>query len=287
MQPVPMRPGPACPARAAPSATVMAGPVSPDLAGEGTVSPSLSPRAAAGRGREAGHTDYRLSVDRRPTAVLPLPVHRLRIGRTADNDLVLSDLSISRHHAELRKTSDGKYQIVDLDSHNGTFVNGQRVSSVTLTEQDIVGIGHATFRLTDGELREYIDTGDVSLVAQDLVVEVSGGKILLDHVSFPLGRAVPGRHHRPERRRQVHPARCADRDASRRPGRRAVRQPRPVQGLRGAADPDRAGPAGQHHAHSAHHPGRPEVRRRAAFPARHDRPRAERPRRRGHDASWP
>src|SRR6202012_4221396 len=55
------------------------------------------------------------------------------------------------------------------------------------TEKDIVGIGHATFRLTDGELREYIDSGDVSLVAQDLVVEVAGGKILLNHVSFPLG----------------------------------------------------------------------------------------------------
>jgi ABC-type multidrug transport system ATPase subunit/pSer/pThr/pTyr-binding forkhead associated (FHA) protein len=131
--------------------------------------------------------DYRLSVDRRPTAVLPLPTSRMRIGRTDDNDLVLSDLSVSKHHAELRKTSDGKYQIADLGSHNGTFVNGQRVTSATLSEKDIVGIGHATFRLTDGELREYIDTGDVSLVAQDLVVEVSGGKILLDHVSFPLG----------------------------------------------------------------------------------------------------
>jgi ABC-type multidrug transport system ATPase subunit len=131
--------------------------------------------------------DYRLSVDRRPTAVLPLPTHRMRIGRAADNDLVLSDLTTSGHHAELRKTGDGKYQIVDLGSHNGTFVNGQPVTSATLTEKDIVSIGPATFRLVDGTLREYIDTGDVSLVAQDLVVEVSGGKILLNHVSFPLG----------------------------------------------------------------------------------------------------
>jgi ABC-type multidrug transport system ATPase subunit len=142
----------------------------------------------AGSGTPANRPaeDYRLSVDRRPTAVLALPRHRMRIGRTPDNDLVLSDLSISRYHAELRRTGDAKYEIVDLGSHNGTFVNGQRVTSATLSEKDIVGIGHATFRLTDGELREYIDTGDVSLVAQDLVVEVSGGKILLDHVSFPL-----------------------------------------------------------------------------------------------------
>jgi ABC-type multidrug transport system ATPase subunit len=63
------------------------------------------------------------------------------------------------------------------------------VTSATLTERDIVGIGHATFRLTGDELREYIDAGDVSLVAQDLVVQVSRGKVLLDHVSFP----IPGR----------------------------------------------------------------------------------------------
>jgi ABC-type multidrug transport system ATPase subunit len=140
--------------------------------------------ARAGRGAEPD--DYRLSVDRRPTAVLPLPVRRLRIGRSSDNDLVLSDLGVSGHHAELRKSGRAQYEIVDLGSHNGTFVNGQRVSSATLTEQDIVGIGHATFRLTGDELREYIDTGDVSLVAQDLVVQVSGGKVLLDHVSFPI-----------------------------------------------------------------------------------------------------
>jgi pSer/pThr/pTyr-binding forkhead associated (FHA) protein len=111
--------------------------------------------------------DYRLSVDRRPTAVPPLPARLLRIGRTPDNDLVLSDLSVSRHHAELRKSSSGKFEIVDLGSNNGTFVNGQRVTSATLTEKDIVSVGHATFRLADGELREYMDTGDVSLVAQD------------------------------------------------------------------------------------------------------------------------
>jgi len=137
--------------------------------------------------REAGPADYRLSVDRRPTAVLPAPGRRLRIGRTAGNDLVLSDLTVSRHHAELRKLASGHYEIADLGSHNGTFVNGRRITSATLTERDIVGIGHATFRLAGGELRQYIDTGDVSLAAQDLVVEVGGGKVLLDHVSFPIG----------------------------------------------------------------------------------------------------
>ena len=102
----------------------------------------------------------------------------MRIGRAADNDLVLSDLTTSGHHAELRKTGDGKYQIVDLGSHNGTFVNGQPVTSATLTEKDIVSIGPATFRLVDGTLREYIDTGDVSLVAA--IAELHGGTVTID-----------------------------------------------------------------------------------------------------------
>jgi ABC transport system ATP-binding/permease protein len=123
---------------------------------------------------------------REPSVIRRLPTKVLRIGRAPDNDVVISDLSVSRHHAELRKVGE-TYQIVDLDSHNGTFVNGQRVVSAPLTEGDIVGIGPSTFRLSGQELQEFVDTGDISLVARDLTVTLPGGKVLLDHVSFPLG----------------------------------------------------------------------------------------------------
>ena len=49
------------------------------------------------------------------------------------------------------------FQIIDLRSHNGTFVNGKRVSRATLTEQDIISIGHSTFRLAEGELWQFAD----------------------------------------------------------------------------------------------------------------------------------
>src|SRR5580693_8715611 len=97
---------------------------------------------------------YRLSLARSPRRVLvegpprglplarmPLPAQVMRIGRVPDNDLVLADLDISRHHAELRKSPTGSYEIVDLNSHNGTFVNGQKVTSKLLTEADLVSIG--------------------------------------------------------------------------------------------------------------------------------------------------
>jgi pSer/pThr/pTyr-binding forkhead associated (FHA) protein len=94
----------------------------------------------------------------------------MRIGRTPDNDLVVSDLGVSRRHAELRKSASGSYEIVDLGSHNGTFLNGKRVHSAPLSESDIISIGNATFRLSDGELREYVDEGSISLAARDLTV---------------------------------------------------------------------------------------------------------------------
>jgi ABC-type multidrug transport system ATPase subunit len=128
------------------------------------------------------------SVDRRPSAVMPMPARALRIGRQHDNDIVLTDLNVSRHHAELRNTGDGTYAIVDLDSSNGTFLNGARVIFTSpVTEQDIIGIGPATFRLFGGELRQFIDSGDVSLIAQDLTVRLPSGRVLLDRVSFPIG----------------------------------------------------------------------------------------------------
>lgn len=125
---------------------------------------------------------------RRPTTVRPLPARAVRIGRAADNDLVIDDLIVSRRHAELRALPDGTYEIVDLGSHNGTYLNGSPVTGAPVGVGDIVGIGHSAFCLVGEELQEYVDTGEVSLEVQDLAVAVDHGrKLLLDNVSFPVG----------------------------------------------------------------------------------------------------
>ena len=115
-------------------------------------------QAAAVRHHDGGHLIAPTpSVDRRPTRRVELSGKTIRIGRTPDNDLALSDLDVSRNHAELRKSPAGSYEIIDLGSHNGTFVNGKRVSHATLTDQDIISIGHSTFRLAEGELWQFAD----------------------------------------------------------------------------------------------------------------------------------
>ena len=82
-----------------------------------------------------------------------------------DNDIVLADLDVSRHHAELRRNPDGSFEIIDLGGHGGTYVNGERITRTMLTEQDIIRIGHATFRLSGGELRQHADERPASLPA--------------------------------------------------------------------------------------------------------------------------
>ncbi|MFF3689675.1 FHA domain-containing protein [Streptomyces sp. NPDC002187] len=147
------------------------------------------PATQAGYGRpSAVSTPSATRTFRRPTTVRPLPTRTVHIGRAEDNDLVINDLIVSRRHAELRHLTDGTYEIADVGSHNGTYLNGQRIDRAQISPGDIVGIGHSAFCLVGDELQEFVDSGEVSLDVQDLTVTVDGGrKILLDHVSFPVG----------------------------------------------------------------------------------------------------
>ncbi|MDX3071412.1 FHA domain-containing protein [Streptomyces sp. MI02-7b] len=125
---------------------------------------------------------------RRPTSVRPLPDHTIHIGRAADNDLVVEDLLVSQHHAELRALAGGGYEIVDLHSHNGTYLDGQPVERATVHQGDIIDVGHTVFRLVGDKLQLFTDTGEVALCVRDLSVTVEdGGKTLLDDISFPVG----------------------------------------------------------------------------------------------------
>ncbi|MER7920859.1 MULTISPECIES: FHA domain-containing protein [unclassified Streptomyces] len=126
--------------------------------------------------------------DRSPTTFHQFSLGRvMRIGRALENELVVSDLQVSRHHAEFHSTPDGRFEIRDLGSHNGTYVNGHPVpkgGSVQLGPADIVGVGHSTFRIVGDRLEEFVDTGEVSFSARHLTVTVDGGKQILKDVSF-------------------------------------------------------------------------------------------------------
>ncbi|MGW4807877.1 FHA domain-containing protein [Kitasatospora sp. NPDC004272] len=123
-----------------------------------------------------------------PTMIRSLAGGRtIRIGRALDNDIVVSDLQVSRHHAELRQLPDGRWEIVDLGSHNGIFLNGQPTRRQLMGPQDRLTVGHSSFVLVGDQLQEYVDNGAVSFSAHHLTVEVDfkgGKKVLLNDVSF-------------------------------------------------------------------------------------------------------
>jgi pSer/pThr/pTyr-binding forkhead associated (FHA) protein len=65
-------------------------------------------------------------------------------GRHPDSIIFLDDITVSRRHAEVRKVGDG-YQVADVGSLNGTYLNRQRVEEAELHDGDEVQIG--TFKL--------------------------------------------------------------------------------------------------------------------------------------------
>jgi ABC-type multidrug transport system ATPase subunit len=109
----------------------------------------------------------------------------LRIGRAVDNDLTLDDIRVSRHHAEIAP-SDGTFELRDLGSSNGTFVNGHRVRAERLVSGDFIGVGGLTLQLVDGRLRIVGNRRTAWFGAVDLVVEVGNRKRILDEVGFAL-----------------------------------------------------------------------------------------------------
>jgi FHA domain len=65
-------------------------------------------------------------------------------GRHADNDIVLHDITVSQHHAEFRREN-RTFQVVDVDSLDGTYVNRELVDSAVLANGDEIQMGK--FRL--------------------------------------------------------------------------------------------------------------------------------------------
>ena len=63
------------------------------------------------------------------------------IGRHPDSDVFLDDVTVSRRHAEIRRTSGGGLELADAGSLNGTYVNGERIERIDLAEGDQLQVG--------------------------------------------------------------------------------------------------------------------------------------------------
>ncbi len=99
-----------------------------------------------------------------------------RIGRSAQNDIVIEDASLSRHHARL-EIQDGKALIEDLGSLNGTMVNGERVKGVhPLRAGDHLVLG--TVMLTLGEEPTNVTMMSAVQIDKGAVDQLSSGTMV-------------------------------------------------------------------------------------------------------------
>jgi len=111
---------------------------------------------------------------------------RIRIGRDATNDWHIDDLVVSRFHAEIVQNEQGGFDLVDLRSANGTFVNGVMIKRRELVIGDLISIGNITRRFTSDGLDSPVGVEGVDIVAKDVSFSV-GDKQLLNEINFHLG----------------------------------------------------------------------------------------------------
>lgn len=69
----------------------------------------------------------------------------ITIGRSVENDIVINDAKVSRNHLQIVQNDDGIISAIDLNSSNGTYINGKRITSeVLLQSHDVICIGNTT-----------------------------------------------------------------------------------------------------------------------------------------------
>lgn len=108
-------------------------------------------RPATGEAEKARPVGRLLLISGGPYAHLPsgsAPLHPVTsIGRADDNTIVLGDGFVSAHHARL-SFRDDTWWLADLDSRNGTWVNGERITGeVPIRFGDVIEIGQAKLKL--------------------------------------------------------------------------------------------------------------------------------------------
>ena len=125
-----------------------------------------------------------------------LNVDKTTIGRVEDNTFPITDPSVSSHHCEIVPRG-ADFVVRDLNSTNGTYINGEKITEATLKSGQILRLGQVELRLeTDAPAATPKKPVDATMVMQrgvsltDLEQGVRGG---FDHRVFPAHRVRGGR----------------------------------------------------------------------------------------------
>jgi transcriptional regulator with GAF, ATPase, and Fis domain len=110
-------------------------------------------------------------------SVMPLVDGQISIGRDESNQLCLNDTAVSRKHCRIERL-DQQYQVLDLGSHNGTFVNGIPIRHKQIEHGDTICVGKSefVFLLHEGEV-----VSNSKMLLSDLASADSYTTMRLDH----------------------------------------------------------------------------------------------------------
>ncbi len=110
---------------------------------------------------------------------------RTRIGRAADVHIQLTELVVSRQHARIVRASDGSYELTDLSSKGGTFVDGQRVVRHRLDSDQRIKIGSSEFMFQVNQAQAPVQTSPA------FTDKVRGFDVLRATAGFVVGTRKP------------------------------------------------------------------------------------------------
>ena len=118
-----------------------------------------------------------LHLDGQTLAEYNMSKERYTIGRLPDNDIRIDNAAVSGHHALVINILNDSF-LEDLNSTNGTYVNGKIVKKHALQHGDVITVGHHALRFVDGETEEEQDEFEKTMVisSRDAAQLVAGAQ---------------------------------------------------------------------------------------------------------------
>jgi predicted component of type VI protein secretion system len=104
-----------------------------------------------------------LSLDGQTLAEYNMTKERYTVGRLPDNDIRIDNAAVSGHHSLLINILNDSF-LEDLNSTNGTYVNGKLIKKHALQHGDVITVGHHALRFVDGEADEPQDEFEKTMV---------------------------------------------------------------------------------------------------------------------------
>ncbi|MFO1408604.1 MAG: FHA domain-containing protein [Steroidobacteraceae bacterium] len=104
-----------------------------------------------------------LSLDGQSLAEYNMSKERYTIGRLPDNDIRIDNAAVSGHHALIINILNDSF-LEDLNSTNGTYVNGKIIKKHALQHGDVITVGHHTLRFVENEADEPADEFEKTMV---------------------------------------------------------------------------------------------------------------------------